>query len=144
MRSRAAEIAARVSLVAMGVFTAVPALALVRPDQLESSYGVTDPDPMLLTLLQHRGMLQLLAGAALIWAAVRPGVRIPVAVGLVVAKTTALLLTATRPEAQAQASAFIQGFDVVCVVVLLAIIAGTLRSSHVAASPVAAQVSGSS
>lgn len=128
MRTRAAALAARTSLVVMGVFTALPALALVRPDQLESSYGVTDPDPMLLTLLQHRGMLQLLAGAALVWAAARPGVRIPVAAGVAVAKTTALVLTATRPEAQAQASQVIQGFDVVCVIALLVIIAGTLRS----------------
>lgn len=135
MRSRASEFAVRVALVVMGVFTAVPALALVQPDQLESSYGVTDPDPMLLTLLQHRGMLQLLAGAALIWAAARPGVRIPVALGLVVAKTTALALTASRPEAQDRASAFIQGFDVVCVVALLWIIAATLRSARGAASP---------
>jgi hypothetical protein len=128
MRTRAAELAARASLVVMGVFTALPALALAQPDQLESSYGVADPDPMLLTLLQHRGMLQLLAGAALIWAAARPGVRIPVSAGVVVAKTTALALTATRPEAQAQVSPVIQGFDIVCVIALLVIIAGALRS----------------
>jgi hypothetical protein len=122
MRGRAGELATRISLVVMGVFTALPVLALVQPGQLESSYGVTDPDPMVLTLLQHRGMLQLLAGAALVWAAVRPAVRIPIAIGVVVAKTTALGLTMIRPEAQAEASAVIQGFDVVCILALLAIL----------------------
>jgi hypothetical protein len=118
---RAGELAIRISLVVMGVFTALPVLALVQPGQLESSYGVTDPDPMVLTLLQHRGMLQLLAGAALVWAAVRPAVRVPISLGVVAAKTTALALTVIRPDAQAQASAVIQGFDIACVIALLAI-----------------------
>ncbi len=136
MRSRTAELATRIALVAMGVFTALPVLALIRPDQLESSYGVTDPDPMVLSLLQHRGMFQFLAGAALIWAAARPGVRVPVAAGVVVAKATALALTATRAEAQAQASTLIQVIDVACVIALLAIIVGTVRSSRSAAQPI--------
>ena len=122
MNGRAGELAIRISLVVMGVFTALPVLALVQPGQLESSYGVADPDPMVLTLLQHRGMLQLLAGAALVWAAVRPAVRVPIALGVVAAKTTALALTMIRPDAQAQASAVIQGFDIACVIALLAIV----------------------
>lgn len=118
----AAEIATRVALVGMGLFTAVPVLAVVQPSQLEASYGVTDPAPMVLTLLQHRGVLQLLAGLALIWAAFRPAVRVPVAAGVILAKGSALLLTLARPEAQALASAPIQLFDAACIA-LLAIVA---------------------
>jgi hypothetical protein len=99
----------------------------VQPDQLESSYGVSDPDPMVLTLLQHRGMLQLLAGAALVWAAMRPAVRVPIALGVVAAKSTALALTVIRPDAQAQASPVIQAFDLVCIIALLAIVAASYR-----------------
>ncbi|MBU2663748.1 hypothetical protein KOI35_09530 [Actinoplanes bogorensis] len=121
--SRRAEIATRAALIGMGLFTAVPVIAVVQPGQLESSYGVTDPAPMVLTLLQHRGVFQLLAGLALIWAAFRPAVRVPVAIGVIVAKSSALLLTVTRPEAQALVSTPIQVFDVACIA-LLALIAG--------------------
>jgi hypothetical protein len=127
VRVRAAELTTRIGLVVMGVFTALPVLALVQPDQLASSYGVTDPDPMVLTLLQHRGMLQLLAGAALVWASVRPAVRVPIALGVVAAKSTALALTMIRPDAQAQASTVIQAFDLACIIALLVIVAASYR-----------------
>ncbi|TDD30501.1 hypothetical protein E1218_01505 [Kribbella turkmenica] len=55
MRSRVGGVATRVALVVMGAFTAVPVLALFQPEQLES-YGIVDPEPMVLTLLQHRGV----------------------------------------------------------------------------------------
>ncbi|SDE11289.1 hypothetical protein [Glycomyces harbinensis] len=129
MSPRSIELATRIALVAMGLFTAVPVLSLIQPGQLESGYGIVDPDPMLLTLLQHRGVFQALAGAALVWAAARPDVRIPVAAGVIVAKTTALVLTVSRPQAQAQADPFIQGFDVFCVLALALIIAGTARGT---------------
>ena len=117
-----AEVVTRAALIGMGVFTAVPVIAVFQPDQLGSSYGVVDPAPMTLMLLQHRGVFQLLAGAALVWAAFRPAVRVPVAVGVIISKGSALLLTVTKPEAQALANPFIQAFDVACIVVLVAII----------------------
>ncbi|GAB2651912.1 hypothetical protein [Kribbella swartbergensis] len=128
MINRVVEIATRVALVGIGVFTAVPVTVLFRQEQLES-YGIVDPDPMVLTLLQHRGVFQLLAGAALVWVAFRPDLRIPIAAGVIVAKGAALLLTFSRPEAQEQASRFIQGFDVVSVAVLLAIIVASAGKS---------------
>jgi hypothetical protein len=57
--SRARESIIRSALILMGVFTAVPVHSLVEPGQLEA-YGVADPDPIVLTLLQHRGVFQLL------------------------------------------------------------------------------------
>lgn len=122
-------------LIAIGVFTAVPVLVVVDPAQL-ATYGLTEPEPMVLTLLQHRGVFQLLAGAALVWAALRPDVRVPVALGVVVAKCSALLLTVTRPEAQALAAPGIQLFDLAAVVVLVLVVVVQLRRR--APRPVAA------
>jgi hypothetical protein len=117
----------RIGLIAMGLFTAVPVLAVADPGQLESAYQVRIPEPMVLTLLQHRGVLQMLAGAALVWAAIRPDVRVPVTLGVAVAKTSALLLTVTRPEAQALANPGVQTFDAASVVVLIALAGAAVR-----------------
>lgn len=114
----------RTALVSMGVLTAFPVLALVDPTQLES-YGVSDPDPIVLTLLQHRGVFQLLLGAALVWAAFRPGVRVPVAVGAITSKGAALALTASRPEVLAESSPVAMVFDPVCLVLLTALLVDT-------------------
>lgn len=113
-------------LIAMGVFTAVPVLVVVDPGQL-SSYGLTEVSPRVLGLLQHRGVYQLLAGAALIWAALRPDVRTPVAIGVLTSKSAGLLLTVTKPEAQAAANPGIQLFDLTCVVVLAGVLVAAAR-----------------
>lgn len=125
------EVLVRVALVGMGLFTAVPVLAVFQPAQLESSYGVADLEPMVLALLQHRGVFQLLAGAAMVWAAFRADVRVPVAVAVIVAKTSALALTALRPEAQAQANTGIQLFDVACIAILALIAVRSRRPAPV-------------
>jgi membrane glycosyltransferase len=119
------EPAIRIALIATGVFTAVPVLAVIDPSQL-ASYGVTEPEPMELTLLQHRAVFQLLAGTALVWAAFRRDVRVPVALAVIVSKGSALLLTVTRPEAQALANPAIQLFDLACVVILSWLVVSTL------------------
>lgn len=128
------ELVIRSALIGMGVFTAVPVLAVVDPGQLASAYGVVEPGPMVLSLLQHRGVLQFLAGAALVWAALAPGVRVPVALGVIVAKLSSLVLTVSSPDAQARASLGIQAFDVACVVVLAAL-ALTALHQHVTRAP---------
>jgi hypothetical protein len=109
----------RASLVIMGVLTMTPALVLVDPGQL-ASYGVTDPDLIELTLLQHRGVYQLLLGAGLVVAAFRADLRVPVSVAAIVAKGGFLLLTVTRPEVLAVSSPVTMVFDPVCVVLLTA------------------------
>ena len=101
MKHRLTEVLTRVALIGMGAFTAVPVLSVFQPEQLRSSYGVGDLEPMVVTLLQHRGVFQLLAGVAMVWAAFRVDVRVPVAVAVIVSKGSALALTVTRPEAQA-------------------------------------------
>ncbi len=130
MKLRPTEFLTRAALIGMGAFTAVPVLSVFQPAALESSYGVTDPEPMVLTLLQHRGVFQLLAGLAMVWAAVRPDVRVPVAVAVITAKASALALTALRPEAQALVNPGIQLFDVACIAILALIAARSVRSGR--------------
>ncbi|QKW10962.1 hypothetical protein HUT18_17670 [Streptomyces sp. NA04227] len=107
-------------LVIIGLITATPALALVSPGTLDIAYGIGDvADPMTLALLQHRGLLQGALGAALVWAAFRPLVRVAVAGTAVVTKSTFLALTELDPDVGGAASST---FDVVAVVVLAALI----------------------
>lgn len=119
MRQLVLERTVRISLVLMGVLTAVPALSLVNPGQLES-YGVIDPDSITLTLLQHRGVAQLVLGAGLVWSAFRADVRVPVALAAIVSKASFLALTASRPDVLAEASAVALVFDPICIVLLSA------------------------
>jgi hypothetical protein len=125
-----AEALTRVALIAIGTFTAFPVLSVFQPAQLESTYGVADLEPMALTLLQHRGVLQLLAGMAMVWAAFRPEVRMPVAAAVIVAKGSALALTVTRPEAQAMANPAIQLFDLASIAILAVIAIRSLRAER--------------
>lgn len=111
----------RVALVVMGVVTATPALALVDVYALEWTYGLTDTDPMTTALLQHRGMLQLLLGAALVWAAFFPAARIGVALGAIAGKATFLALLLPDPMLRGDVATFSIVFDVACVVFLAAL-----------------------
>lgn len=129
MTSSLPERIVRPALVLMGVFTAIPVMALIDPGQLES-YGVTDPGPVLLTLLQHRGIFQLLLGAALVWAAFRPDVRAPIAVAAIVSKGGALALTLSRPEALENSSAVAMVFDPICLLLLGVMLADILLGTR--------------
>ena len=109
-------------LVALGLGTASPVMALAVPGMLESSYGVEDPGPMILALLQHRGALQGALGAALVWAAFRPSVRVPVAVAAIFTKGVGLALTLPDPVLRDHLSVTTVAFDTLAIV-LLALIA---------------------
>lgn len=124
MAGRTREWIIRTALIVLGVLTATPVLSLVNPSQLES-YGVVDPDPIVLTLLQHRGIFQLLLGAALVWAAFRPHVRVAVAIAAIVSKGAALGLTVSRPEVLAESSPVAMVFDPICIVLLTALLIDT-------------------
>lgn len=126
---RTKERTIRAVLVVMGLLTASPALSVVNPGQL-ASYGLLDPQPLALPLLQHRGILQLAVGAALVWAAFRPDVRVPVAVGVIVCKASWLTLTLASPAARDAVSPVPLVFDplsILLLVVLLVDIAGQGR-----------------
>lgn len=115
------EIAIRSALIVMGVLTATPALSLVNPAQLES-YGVVNPNSIVLTLLQHRGLLQFALGASLVYAAVKPDIRVAAAIASIFTKGGGLLITYSRPEVFAEASEVAMVFDPLCIVLLTAIL----------------------
>jgi hypothetical protein len=132
MTSPRHETALRVALVLMGLITATPALAVVDPAALEAGYGVRDPEPMTQALLQHRGMMQLVLGAALVWAAFFPPARLAAAAGAITTKTT--FLSFVLPDAALRSHVLPAiAFDSTCVVLLTALAvheARTLRRRH--------------
>jgi hypothetical protein len=118
----------RITLGVIGLFTMTPALALVSPGQL-ATYGVESSDPVVTTLLQHRGALQLALGAALVWAGVDHRVRVPILLAATFTKGVGVVLTLTRPEVFAASSGNIGlWFDIGCIVVLPAIAVHTVVS----------------
>lgn len=107
--------------------TMTPALALVSPAQL-AGYGVVSPDAVVVTLLQHRGALQLALGAAIIWAGFDRRVRVPILLAATFTKGVGVLLTVTRPDVFAASSGNVGlWFDIVCLIVLPAMVIDTLR-----------------
>lgn len=125
----------RTLLLVTGVVTATPALALVNAYALEWTYGVTDPEPMTLALLQHRGMLQLLLGAALVWAAFFRSGRLAAAVAAVLGKSTFLLLILPDPAIRSDLALFSVAFDLFCVVALSVVAVRELRALRTARGP---------
>jgi hypothetical protein len=124
------EIALRAVLVVLGVITTIPALALVDVSALDSGYGVTDPDPMTLALLQHRGMFQLLLGAAIIWSAFHRPARLAVALGAVISKSTFLFLTLSNETTRGDIPPYTIAFDATCIVVLAGLAVAEIRAVH--------------
>jgi hypothetical protein len=123
---RRTELMIRTGLVVMGLITALPALALVDRAAFDY-YGLGELDPMVLVLLQHRGMLQLVLGAALVWAAFFPPARLAVALGAIATKSTGILLTLGNEVTRPQAPLFSMVFDGVCIVLLLCLAVGELH-----------------
>ncbi|WP_433332430.1 hypothetical protein [Spirillospora sp. CA-294931] len=112
----------RAALVMMGLLTSLPALALASASVLETTYGVNDPEPMTLALLRHRGMLQLLLGAALIWAAFFTPARKAAAIAAVTGKSTFLLLILPDPALRAELTPFSTVVDLTCIVALTVLV----------------------
>lgn len=119
----------RTVLVLVGVVTALPALALVDVGTLELSYGLTDAEGMTLALLQHRGMLQLLLGAALVWAAFFPQARLAAALAAIVGKTTFLTLILPDPALRPDLALFSTVFDLTCIVLLAGLAVREIRAA---------------
>jgi hypothetical protein len=126
----------RVILTLVGVITATPALALVWPGMLASSYGLSDLDPMTTALLQHRGVLQGALGAAIVWAAFHPPVRVPASATAIVTKTTFLALTAVDAKLRADLNLVSLVFDPIAILILAAVIVHQLRAARPAPASV--------
>ncbi|SCE77220.1 hypothetical protein GA0070607_1374 [Micromonospora coriariae] len=119
----------RVILTIVGAITATPALALFWPRLLASSYGLSDPDPMTTALLQHRGVLQLALGAAIIWGAFFLPVRVPAAATAVITKTAFLALTVVDVRMRADMNLISLVFDPLAIVILGVVIVLHFRES---------------
>ncbi len=117
--ARPADLALTALLCVIGLVTAVPALALVAPSTLEASYSITTGDPAVVALLRHRGTLQGLLGAAIIWAALVPVVRPAICLGAAESKLTFLALMVPDPVTRSAVSGAILAFDAVSIVLLL-------------------------
>ncbi|GAA2083370.1 hypothetical protein GCM10009780_21990 [Actinomadura alba] len=115
----------------LGVITATPALAVGWQGALEFGYGLGDePDPMVLALLQHRGVLQGALGSALIWAAYRPAVRVPVAVTAIITKSSFIALMFSLPDSSWRDAASGVLFDVVTIALLAFIAVRQVRAGR--------------
>ncbi len=115
------ETAVRAALTVTGLITMLPILALVSASMLEVNYGISNPDPMVLALLQHRGVLQLLLGAALIWAVFSTSIRLAAAPAAILAKAAFLGLILPNAAARPGLSPLSIVFDLSCIVVLAAV-----------------------
>jgi hypothetical protein len=125
----------RVILTIVGVITATPALALVWPGMLETSYGLSNLDPMTTALLQHRGVLQGALGAAIVWAAFFPPARVPASATAIVTKSTFLALTAVDAQMRADMNLVSLVFDPIAIVILAGVIVHHIRASRPAHAP---------
>lgn len=118
----------RIALLVLGVLTAFPVLSFVNPADLTTRYGLSGLDPTAEALLRHRGVLQLLMGAAMVWAAVNRSVRLPVIGAVVVSKAAFLQLAATIPGADRPPVPGVQRFDTFSIIALLIIAAWHLAT----------------
>ncbi|GLZ07525.1 hypothetical protein Acsp03_49910 [Actinomadura sp. NBRC 104412] len=126
--------AVRVTLVLLGTVTAGPALALVQPRTLSTYAGLDVPaDPMILALLQHRGVLQGALGAALIYAAFHPALRVPAAVTAITTKSIFLVLMATLPGPSRLADITGVPIDIAAIILLALVIAHTMNGRRLPA-----------
>jgi hypothetical protein len=123
-----AEPVVRTGLVLIGLITTGPVLALVDPGTLEWGYGIGDVEGMTLALLQHRGMLQLLLGAALVWAAFFRPARLAAALAAITGKTTFLALILPDPVLRTDLALFSAVFDLTCVVLLAGLAVHEIRT----------------
>jgi len=109
----------RILLVVLGVVTAGPVLALVAPEStLRAGYGVEHTEPMVRALLQHRGVLQLVLGAAIAWAAFVRSVRIPVALAAITTKGSFCALVLPFADLREDWPKPVAVFDIACIVIL--------------------------
>ena len=113
--------ASQVVLGAVGLITATPAIALFAPGDLKRQYAVDLTDPTVQALLQHRGALQGVLGAALVVAAWRPRWIVPASVAAVATKSVFLALVVGNADVRDGFPALPLVFDAVAVALLVGV-----------------------
>lgn len=117
-----------VSLVVIGIVTALPVLAVVTPEQtLQVSYGVAITEPMSLTLVQHRGIFQLMLGVGIIMAGFYRSYRIPIAVTALITKGSFTFMILTNSVIRDNWPTWVAVFDITSIIILCAVAARELR-----------------
>lgn len=117
-------------LVVVGTLTATPAVAVVVPSDLVRQYGIVPDDPTTLALLQHRGGLQAVLGAAIIIAAWRPAWTVPAAAAAILTKGLFLALVLTDPAVRPRFPVLPIAFDAAAVIALALIAVGAHREQR--------------
>jgi hypothetical protein len=109
----------RIILIGIGVITMLPVFAVFDPvTTLEVSYGVKDIDRMVEVLLQHRGVLQFVVGAGIVWAAFYQPVRIPIAFSAMMIKSYFTLSILPNITLRSQWPVPVAIFDIVSILFL--------------------------
>lgn len=122
------HLALRLGLLVIGVITATPGLVLLDPEPVLSvSYGVRVSDPMVLTLLLHRGVFQLVLGFGIVLSAFYRQLRIPFALTAITTKGFFSVSVLSHEVIRAQWPVPVAIFDLTSIVVLAGVIVGELR-----------------
>jgi len=101
-----------------GVITALAGVQFIAPVPFLAAQGMAVGDPAGLFFARHWGMLVACLGVLMVWAASRPGLRVPVVITALVEKLALVLMVAlawNEPALQGLHAAAV--FDSACVLV---------------------------
>jgi len=105
-------------LILVGVLNLAPGIVFFAPESSVSLYSIDLIDPDLAVAMRHRAVMLALLGAALIFAAVRKDVLVPVVVAALIGKLAFLFLVYTTSGVNAELGR-VAFFDIGAVVLLL-------------------------
>lgn len=106
-------------LLVVGLLNLTPAIVFFSPERVSSLYGIELSGTDLTVLMRHRAILLGLLGAALIYAAFRRDLLVPVIVAAFVGKLAFLFLTYSSQGVNAEIGR-VAVFDIAAVVLLAA------------------------
>lgn len=104
-------------LLVVGLLNLTPAIVFFSPERVSSLYGIELSGTDLSVLMRHRAILLGLLGAALIYAAFRRDILVPVIVAAFVGKLAFLFLTYSSQGVNAEIGR-VAVFDIVAVALL--------------------------
>lgn len=104
-------------LLIVGLLNLTPVIVFFLPERTASLYGIDLAGTELTVLMRHRAILLGLLGAALIYAAFRRDVLVPVIIAAFIGKLAFLFLTYSSPGVNAEIGR-VAVFDIVAVVLL--------------------------
>lgn len=115
-------------LIAVGLLNVAPAFVFFAPQRSEALYGIALTDANMAVVMRHRAIMLGLLGAAMIYAAFRRDVVVPVVVAALVGKAAFLLLVYSIAGTGAELKS-VAMFDLVAVACLGAVLGVHLYGS---------------